>query len=67
MIFEQLPKAEVILTFSVDSLIDYLSSEKPQVLYNMGLSKEDCEQIYDVKEDNDFSRTKIQPLLYRTI
>ncbi|MDN5101385.1 three-Cys-motif partner protein TcmP [Aliarcobacter butzleri] len=66
-IFEQLPKAEVILTFSVDSLIDYLSSEKPQVLYNMGLSKEDCEQIYDVKEDNDFSRTKIQPLLYKTI
>ncbi|RLA83542.1 MAG: hypothetical protein DRG78_04065 [Epsilonproteobacteria bacterium] len=66
-IFTELENAEVILTFSVDSLIDYITRSNPTVLINMGLSKEDCEQIFDVKEDNNFSRSKIQPLLYNTI
>lgn len=66
-IFSTLKSVEVILTFSVDSLIDYLSREKPQVLINMGLSKDDCERIFDLKEDNNFSRSKLQPLLYEVI
>jgi len=66
-IFKKLKKVEVILTFSVDSLIDYISRKNPKLLTNMGLSKEDCERIFDVKEDNDFARSKIQPILYRTI
>lgn len=66
-IFKKLKKVEVILTFSVDSLIDYISRKNPKILTNMGLSKEDCERIFDVKEDNDFARSKIQPILYQTI
>jgi len=66
-IFTSLKKVEVILTFSVDSLIDYLSRENPIILANMGMSKDDMEQIFDVKEDNDFTRAKIQPLLYQKI
>ena len=66
-IFQNLKKVEVILTFSVDSLIDYISRTNPKVLLNMGLSKDDCERIFDIKEDNNFSRSKIQPLLYQMI
>lgn len=65
-IFANLKKVEVILTFSVDSLIDYISRKNPQVLLNLGLSKDDCERIFDLK-DNNFSRSKIQPLLYQMI
>ncbi len=66
-IFVKLKKVEVILTFSVDSLIDYISRKNSKVLENMGLSKDDCERIFDIKEDNDFARSKIQPLLYQMI
>ena len=66
-IFTNLKNAEVILTFSVDSLIDYITRKNPTVLTNMGVSKEDCERLFDIKEDNDFSRSMIQPLLYETI
>lgn len=66
-IFKQINNAEVILTFSVDSLIDYINRENHTVLTNMGLSKEDCERILDVREDNEFTRSKIQPLLYSVI
>jgi len=66
-IFSKLKKVEVILTFSVDSLIDYISRKNSKVLLNMGLSKDDCERIFDIKEDNDFARSKIQPLLYQLI
>lgn len=66
-IFNNLKKAEVILTFSMDSLIDYLSKSNPATLLNLGLSKEDTEQILDLKEDSDFSRAKLQPLLYESI
>lgn len=66
-IFLSLKKAEVILTFSIDSLIDYLTENNPKVLQNMGLTKEECERIFDEKADNDFSRSTIQPILYKTI
>ncbi len=66
-IFSNLKNAEVILTFSVDSLIDYITRKNPTVLINMGISKEDCEKLFDIKEDNNFSRSMIQPLLYNTI
>jgi three-Cys-motif partner protein len=66
-IFRNIKNAEVILTFSVDTLIDYLHKQNPAVLLNMGLSKSDCEKILDEREDNDFSRSKIQPLLYEGI
>lgn len=66
-IFQNLHKAEVILTFSVDSLIDYLSLENYSILQNQGLSKEECEKLLDVRQDDNFSREKIQPLLYQTI
>lgn len=66
-IFNNLKKVEVILTFSVDSLIDYLTRDNTTILENMGMNKEDMEQIFDIKEDNDFSRAKIQPLLYEKI
>ena len=48
-IFLSLKKAEVILTFSIDSLIDYLTENNPKVLQNMGLTKEECERIFDEK------------------
>lgn len=66
-IFNNLKKAEVILTFSMDSLIDYLSKSNPATLLNLGLSKDNTEHILDLKEDNNFSRAKLQPLLYKSI
>ena len=66
-IFTNLKKAEVILTFSMDSLIDYLTRDNPATLLNLGLEKEDIERIFDVKEDSDFSRAKLQPILYEGI
>lgn len=66
-IFRTLKNAECILTFSMDSLIAYISDYNAKVLTNLGLSKEDCEQILDVRKDTSFSRSKIQPLLYKSI
>lgn len=66
-IFTTLNKAECILTFSIDSLIDYLSEHNAKLLENLGLSKRDCEQILDIREDTNFSRSKIQPILYKAI
>jgi three-Cys-motif partner protein len=66
-IFTNLKNAEVILTFSMDSLIDYLSKSNPNTLLNLGLKKDDVEKILDLKEDSDFSRAKLQPLLYQSI
>ena len=66
-IFQELDSTEVILTFSIDSLIDYLSKENTKVLENQGLTKNEIEKIFDEKDDNDFSRAKIQPILYKTI
>jgi len=66
-IFLNLKKAEVILTFSIDSLIDYLSRFNYKILENLGLSKDDIEVILDVREDNEFTRSKIQPILYKII
>lgn len=66
-IFKELSSTEVILTFSIDSLIDYLTKENTKVLENQGLTKEECERIFDEREDTDFSRAKIQPILYKII
>lgn len=66
-IFSTLKNAECILTFSMDSLIAFISEQNSKVLENLGLSKEDCEQILDIRKDTDFSRSKIQPLLYKSI
>lgn len=66
-IFSNLKNAEVILTFSIDSLIDYLSRFNSKILENLGLLKDDIEAILDLREDNEFTRSKIQPLLYKII
>lgn len=65
-IFSNLKKAEAILTFSMDSLIDYLH-ENSTVLKNLGLRKEDYEKILDMRQDDNFSREKLQPKLFEGI
>lgn len=66
-IFNNFSKAEVILTFSVDSLIDYLSVKSEKTLINLGLSKDEAQKLIDTRADNDYSRHKIQPILYKFI
>jgi three-Cys-motif partner protein len=66
-IFKQLVKTEVILTFSTDSLIDYLSECNISTLEKMGLTKQQCAELLNIREDNDYTRSKIQPLLYRSV
>jgi three-Cys-motif partner protein len=66
-IFSELKNTEVILTFSVDSLIDYLSESNSPILKNLGLTKLQIEELLDAKQDSDSSRATIQPLLYKSI
>lgn len=66
-IFSRLETAEVILTFAVDSLIDYLSEKSLVALMNLGFSQEDSEYIIDRRKDDDCSRKKIQYILYENI
>lgn len=66
-IFRNLKNAECILTFSIDSLIDYLSEQNSKILENLGLSKKDCEEILDIRKDSTEIRSKLQPILYKSI
>lgn len=66
-IFWNLQNAEVILTFSMDSLIDYLSEQSTDLLAKLGLSKIDIERILDERQDTTFSRAKLQPVLFESI
>lgn len=66
-ILEQLPNAEVILTFAVDSLIDYLSdNEQTQELLNKIGINLPSHLIGHAKEEIDWRR-KIQFLLHNEI
>lgn len=66
-IFRNLNKAEVILTFSVDSLIDFISENSVNSLFNQGIQPADIEELVCLREDNDYCRKKIQPKLYKII
>lgn len=66
-IFTKMKNAEIILTFSTDSLIDYLTVDRPQTLLNLGLTKEDAEYILNLTDDDDCTRAKLQPILFQSI
>nr|VFK60721.1 MAG: three-Cys-motif partner protein [Candidatus Kentron sp. TC] len=69
-IFSQLPNAEIILTFAVDALINYMSDD-PR--YLKALQCAELNQVLDIprllkeKEDNKDWRLVVQLLLHRAI
>ncbi len=67
-IFRNLNNAEVILTFSVDALIDYLSERTIPILNKtMAFTKQDIEYLFDTKKDNDKNRKLLQYIFYKAI
>jgi three-Cys-motif partner protein len=68
-IFSQLPNAEVILTFAVDALTDFLtnSSKSERILANIGIPL-DLEQIAATKGNSDrrpHIQAKLSPLIHK--
>ena len=69
-IFSRLPNAEIILTFSTDWLIDYMSNSPKylKTLQRIGLDQElDIESLLEEKSDNNNWRQFVQFELHRAI
>jgi len=67
-LFCELPKAEVMLTFAVDHLIDYLtdSPENRRTLRELGVSSDICELLEGKSETKNWRRF-IQHRLYKDV
>ncbi len=59
----RLLKSEVILTFAVDYLIDYLSKSKVQTLGELGLSPQQIGEMLDLAENTKEHRYAIEHIL----
>lgn len=66
-ILKDFEKAEIILTFACDSLIDYLSKSNQKALLNLGLSSDNIEYLLDTKKDDDKNRKNISDTLLTSI
>lgn len=66
-ILKSFKKAEIILTFACDNLIDYLSIKNKTALLNLGLDNCDIEHLLDTKQDNDDNRKILQFILLKSI
>lgn len=64
-IFKQLPKAEIILTFSIDALLNYLQGERdpPAIVQQFGVTKEFVRMWEGWKQDEVMGRTLAQRTL----
>ena len=56
-------KAEIILTFACDSLIDYLSEKNITALSNLGLDMCNIEYLLDTKQEDDRNRNALRAAL----
>jgi three-Cys-motif partner protein len=68
-ILTSLPKAEVILTFAVDSLLDYLSDTNAfrKIIHNLGVNHFNLRHIETLKKSSSDWRFLIQSQLYKAI
>ncbi len=69
-LFKRLPRAEVLLTFGIDSLINFISDKPPtaKMLSNLGLPNAlKGRSIAEIKASERDSRLYIQALLYKDL